>query len=154
MTGTAPRGEVSDEQPLRNLGPLGSPQKRLDAASDMACAFRRDLAGSISRCVFIERSPAAFPVRRAANGWVNRLIALKDFSGCRRASVIDSGCDEGAASAHALGVKLRVAFGYARSSKRAHKPARRTTHDCPRRCTRSRRYKPARGHDRSNTRNC
>src|SRR6202011_2771219 len=91
----AQRVEASVEQPLRSLGPEGSSQKRLDAASDMACALRRDLVGSICRCVFIERSPAAFPVRRAANGWVNRLIALKDFSGCRRARVIDSGCDEG-----------------------------------------------------------
>jgi hypothetical protein len=126
---------------------------RLDV-SDMACALRRDLVRSISRCVFIERSPAAFPVRRAANGWINRLIALKDFSGCRCASVIDSGCDEGSAAAHALGIKLRVAFGDACPSKRAHKSTRRTTHDRPCRCARDRRYKPARGHNRSNTRNC
>ena len=43
------------------LPPRGH-QKRLDAASDMA--LRRDLVGSISRCVFIERSPARLPVTR------------------------------------------------------------------------------------------
>ena len=120
----------------------------------MACALRRDLLGSVSRCVFIERSPAAFPVCRAANGWVYRLVALKEFSGCRCPSVIDSGCDEGAASSHAFGVKLGIAFGYACPSKRAHKSASSTAHNRPCRRTGSRSDKPPRGHNRSNTRNC
>ena len=120
----------------------------------MASALRRDLVGSVSRCVFIKRSPAAFPVRRAANGWVYPLEALEDFPGCRCAGVIDSGCDEGAAPSHAFSVKLGVAFGYACPGKRTHKSARRTTHDCPCRRTRGRRYKPPRGHYWSNTRNC
>jgi hypothetical protein len=49
---------------------------------------------------------------------------------------------------------MGLAFGYACSRQRAHKSARRATHDCPCRRTSGSRYKPARGHNWSNTWNC
>src|SRR5271165_225172 len=120
----------------------------------MACAFRCDLLGSVGRRVFVEGSPAAFPVCRATDGRIHPLIALEDFAGCRCAGVIDSGCDEGAAASHAFSVKLGVAFGYARPSERADKSACRTAHDRSRRRTGGHCDQPARSHDWSDTRNC
>jgi hypothetical protein len=79
----------------------------------MAGALRCDLVGSVSRRAFVEGSPAALSVRRTANGWIHPLVALEDSPGGRCASVIDSGDDEGAATSHAFGVKMGLAFGYA-----------------------------------------
>src|ERR1700728_5074820 len=88
-------------------------------------AFRLDFVARVDGCGFVERAPAALPVRCLPRARIHGLITAEDLLRLYDLVAFDAGGYQGAAPAHALGVNLGIPLVHAGVGHRADDPGGR-----------------------------